>query len=92
MWILACLTAIGVLLGIAVPLPAFAILLAAILIAYGLLDGDDLRLAGRIYDLVLAAIALQAGYFLAVLTRVQIIHRFGAKRRSDSSEEKDTGH
>jgi hypothetical protein len=92
MWILACLTAIGVLLGIAVPLPAFAILLAAILIAYGLLDGDDLRLAARIYDLVLAAIALQVGYFLAVLTRVQIMRSFGAKRRTDSSEEKDTGH
>ena len=84
MWILACLTAIGVLLGIAVPLPAFAILLAAILIAYGLLDGDDLRLAARIYDLVLAAIALQVGYFLAVLTRVQIMRSLGAKRRTES--------
>jgi hypothetical protein len=92
MWILACLMAIGVLLGIAVPLPAFAILSVALLIAYGLLDGDDLRLAGRIYDLILAAIALQVGYFLAVLTRVQIMHRFGAQRRGDSSEENDTEH
>jgi hypothetical protein len=91
MWILACLT-IGVLLGIAVPLPAFAILLVALLIAFGLLDGDDFRSAGRIYDLVLAAVALQVGYFLAVLTRVQIMHRFGAQRRSDSSEENDTEH
>jgi hypothetical protein len=92
MWILACLMAIGVLLGTAVPLPAFAILSVALLIAYGLLDGDDLRLAGRIYDLILAAIALQVGYFLAVLMRVQIMHRFGAQRRSDSSEENDTEH
>lgn len=87
MWILACFAAIGVLLGIAVPLPAFAIILVAILIAYGFLDGDDLRLAGRISDLILATIALQIGYFLAILTRVQIVRRFGAKR----SEEKDTG-
>jgi len=92
MWILACFIAIGVLLGIAVPLPAFAILLVPILIAYGLLDRGDLKLAERIYDLVSAAVSLQVGYFLAILARVQIMRKFGAKRRSGSREEDHTGH
>jgi hypothetical protein len=88
---LAYLAGLGVLLGIAVPLPAFAILLIAILVLYALLGGEVFSGAGPILSLISAAVALQFGYFLAVLVRVQVIRTFGTRDLGNSSEDKDTG-
>ena len=90
MRILACFTAIGALMGIALPLPAFAVLLVVIMFGYAFLAGDDLTLVGRVYAVVLAAVALQIGYFLAVLARVQVYRKLSAKRASSSSDEADS--
>jgi hypothetical protein len=89
MRILACFTAIGALMGIALPLPAFAMLLVVIMFAYAVVAGDDLTLVGRVYAVVLAAVALQIGYFLAVLARVQVYRKLSARRASSSREEGD---
>jgi hypothetical protein len=91
MRILACFVVIGLLLGFRVPLPAFAILLVIILISYALVGGD-LSWAGRLYDLISAAVALQTGYFLTVLVRAQILSRLRTKHTSDLSEHDDTEH
>lgn len=92
MRILAGFVAVGALLGIAVPLPAFAILLVIISIAYAVLGGDDPGWAQRIYDLILAAVALQVGYFLAILARTLVRSTSTATRARDTREEKDTKH
>ena len=73
MRILACLVVVGLLLGFAVPLPAFGILLVIITISYALVGGSDLSWAGRLYDLILASVALQFGYFLTILVRTLIV-------------------
>jgi len=88
--ILSCLVVVGALLGIGVPLPAFAILLAIISVAYAALGGDHPGWAQRLYDFILAAVALQVGYFLAILGRALIWSV--ATRTRDSVEEKDTKH
>jgi hypothetical protein len=87
--ILSGFVVVGALLGIGVPLPAFAILLAIISVAYAALGGDDLGWAQRLYDLILAAVALQIGYFLAILGRTLVCSR---TRTRDTGEEKDTKH
>jgi hypothetical protein len=87
---LAYFTGLGVLLGIALPVPAFAILLIAILVIYALLGGEDFSGGGLVIDLVLATVALQCGYFLTVLARVQFNRKFGTRRLANSSDEKDT--
>ena len=92
MRILAGLVAVGALLGIAVPLPAFAILLMIISVAYAVLGGDDPGWAQRLYDLILAAVALEVGYFLAILARTLIRSTSTATRVRDTREEKDTKH
>jgi hypothetical protein len=89
--ILAGFAAVGALLGIAVPLPAFALVLVIILISYGFMGGNDVGLLGRLFDLVLAALALQAGYFVTILVRALILSK-SAKRASGSSEDEDTKH
>jgi hypothetical protein len=90
--ILAGFVAVGALLGIAVPLPAFAILLVIISISYAVLSGDDPGWIGRFYDFVLTAVALQIGYFLAILVRTLIRSKSATTRVSDAKEEKDTKH
>ena len=92
MRILACLVVVGLLLGFAVPLPAFGILLVIITISYALVGGSDLIWAGRLYDLILASVALQFGYFLTILVRMLIVAKSATKRESGSSGEKDTKH
>lgn len=92
MRILAGFVAVGALLGIAVPLPAFAILLLIISIAYAVLGGGNPGWAQRLFDLILAAVALQVGYFLAVLVRTLIRSKSRASRARDAKEEKDTKH
>jgi hypothetical protein len=86
----ASLAVLGMLMGIAVPLPAFAILLIAVLVIYALLGGEIVGGAGLIVNLIVAAVALQFGYFLAVLVRVQFIRKSGTGGLGNSSEEKDT--
>ena len=92
MRILAGSVAVGALLGIAVPLPAFAILLLIISIAYAVLGGGNPGWAQRIYDLILAAVALQVGYFLAILARTLVRSTSTATRARGAKEEKDTKH
>lgn len=90
MRILSCLVVVGALLGIGVPLPAFAILLAIISVAYAALGGDHPGWAQRLYDFILAAVALQVGYFLAILGRTLIRSKSAGTRTRD--KEKDTNH
>jgi hypothetical protein len=90
--ILAGFVAVGALLGIAVPLPAFAILLAIISVAYAVLGGDDPGWIERFYDFIFSAVALQVGYFLTILVRTLIRSKSAATRASDAKEEKDTKH
>ena len=89
---LAYLVVVGLLLGFGVPLPAFGILLVIITISYALVGGSDLSWAGRLYDLILASVALQFGYFLTILVRMLIVAKSATKRESGSSGEKDTKH
>jgi hypothetical protein len=90
--ILAGFVAVGALLGIAVPLPAFAILLVIISVAYAVLGGDDPGWVQRLYDFILAAVALQVGYFLAILVRTLVRSTSTATRARDTRGEKDTKH
>jgi hypothetical protein len=66
---LACFVAVGLVLGFLVPLRAFALLSLLALAAYAALSPGFSGL-GRIYDSIFAWIALQLGYFLAVLIYV----------------------
>ena len=84
MRILACLVVVGLFLGFGVPLPAFGILLVIITISYALVGGSDLSWAGRLYDLILASVALQFGYFLTILVRTLIVAKSATKRESGS--------
>jgi hypothetical protein len=90
--ILAGFVVVGALLGIAVPLPAFAILLVIISFAYAVLGGDDPSWAQRLYDLIFTAVALQVGYFLAVLVRTLMRSKSTASHTRDARNEKDTKH
>lgn len=92
MRILAGFVAVGALLGIAAPLPAFAILLVIISVSYAVLAGDDPGWVGRLIDFILAAVALQIGYFLTILGRTLIRSKSAATRARDAREEKDTKH
>jgi hypothetical protein len=90
---IACFVAIGVVFGFLAPLPLFAAFSIAALIAYAVFTTGFSGL-GRFYDVVFAAIALQVGYFLAVL-----IHSVSARKRDEISadagtqdeHERDTG-
>jgi hypothetical protein len=90
--ILSGFVVMGALFGIGVPLPAFAILLAIISVAYAALGANDLGWAQRLYDLISAAVALQVGYFLAILGRTLIRSKSAATRTRDTGEEEDTKH
>ena len=74
---IACFLAIGVVFGFLAPLPLFAAFSIAALIAYAVF-ATGLSGFGRLYDVVFAAVALQVGYFLAVL-----IHSVSARKRNE---------
>jgi hypothetical protein len=74
---IVCFVAIGAVFGFLAPLPAFAAFSIAALVAYAVFTTGFSGL-GRFYDVVFAAIALQVGYFLAVL-----IHSVSAQRRAE---------
>jgi hypothetical protein len=65
---LACFVAIGAVFGFVVKLPGFAICVVVILAMYAAFANGFSDL-GRAYDVILAAVALELGYFLAVLSR-----------------------
>jgi hypothetical protein len=66
---LACFVAVGLVLGFLVPLRTFALFSVVALAAYLALTAGFSGL-GRVYDAIFAWIALQIGYFLAVLVYV----------------------
>ncbi len=63
---LACFVAVGLVLGLLVPLRAFAFFSLFALGAYAALTSGFSGL-GSVYDAIFAWVALQVGYFLAVL-------------------------
>jgi hypothetical protein len=66
---LACFVAIGLVLGFLVPLSAFVLLSLLALATYIAFTSGFSEL-GPVYDAIFAWIALQVGYFLAVLIYV----------------------
>jgi small basic protein len=63
---LACFVAVGLVLELLVPLRAFAFVSLCALAAYAALTSGFSGL-GSVYDAIFAWVALQVGYFLAVL-------------------------
>ncbi len=63
---LACFVAVGLVLGLLVPLRAFVFFSLFALAAYAALTSGFTGL-GSVYDAIFAWVALQVGYFLAVL-------------------------
>jgi hypothetical protein len=90
MRIFACFAAIGALAGTVVPLPAFTVLMAAILIVYSFVGIPSISGAGFLYDVILAALAMQIGYFLAVVARILLSRRRADGKANDPHEDKDT--
>jgi uncharacterized membrane protein len=86
----ACFAAIGALAGTVVPLPAFTFLMVAVLIVYALVGGPSIIGAGALYDVILAAVALQIGYFLAVVARILLSRRRADGNVNDPHADKDT--
>jgi hypothetical protein len=76
---IACFVAIGVVFGFLAPLPLFAAFSIAALIAYAVFTTGFSRF-GRFYDVIFAGVALQVGYFLAVM-----IHAVSARKRGEMS-------
>ena len=64
---IACFVAVGLVLGLLVPLRAFVFFSLFALAAYAALTSGFSGL-GSVYDAIFAWVALQVGYFLAVLT------------------------
>jgi hypothetical protein len=90
MRIFACFAAIGALAGTVVPLPAFTVLMAAILIVYAFVGIPSISGAGFLYDVILAALAMQIGYFLAVVARILLSRRPADGKANDPHADKDT--
>jgi hypothetical protein len=67
MFSIACFIAVGLVLGLLVPLRGFALFSLFVLAAYAALTSGFSGL-GSVYDAIFAWVALQVGYFLAVLT------------------------
>jgi 4-amino-4-deoxy-L-arabinose transferase-like glycosyltransferase len=89
---IACFVAIGVVFGFLAPLPLFAAFSIAALIAYAVFTTGFSGL-GRFYDVVFAAVALQVGYFLAVLVHSQSARKryeTGAAAETQGEHERDT--
>ena len=86
----AFFAAIGALVGTVVPLPAFTVLIVAILIVYAFVGGPSISGAGRLYDVILAALALQLGYFLAVVARILLSRSRKDAGTNDPHADKDT--
>jgi hypothetical protein len=80
---LACFTAVGLLLGFFVPLPAFAIFCVVALAVYGSLTGG-FRGLERAYTLALTAAVLQLGYVLSVVAQV-LAARYFKPAKTDAS-------
>jgi hypothetical protein len=90
MRMLACFAAIGALAGTVVPLPAFAVLMVAVLIVYSFFGVPSITGARVLYDVILAAVALQIGYFLAVLARILLYPKHVDRAENDPHADKDT--
>jgi hypothetical protein len=75
---LGMLVIIGALTGTALRFSGFAFVGCAVLIVYAILDWERafLPLAA---DLVLAAVALQVGYFLSILVALTLQYRRGKR-------------
>jgi hypothetical protein len=88
---IVCFVAIGAVFGFLAPLPAFAAFSIVALIAYAVFTTGFSGL-GRFYDVVFAAVALQVGYFLAVLHSVSQRKRaeIGTPARTQSEHERDS--
>jgi hypothetical protein len=67
--------AVGLIGGFVLRLPGFTILMVGIVVAYWIILAG-MNASGEILAVVTAAIAMQVGYFLAVLVRIA-----AAKRR-----------
>jgi hypothetical protein len=74
---LAVFAGFGVLLGTAVRLPAFGLVSVVALAVYAMAGRGDATGLGRAYDVAAGAVALQVGYFIAVLSRMLLRRRVG---------------
>ena len=68
------LTALGIGLGTVFRFPAFALMMIASLVVFAVIRTIQSGGIGFMYDMLLAAIALQSGYFLTVLARIIFQH------------------
>jgi hypothetical protein len=91
---LACFVAIGLVLGFLVPLSAF-ILLSLLALATYLAFTSGFSGSGPLYDAIFAWIALQVGYFLAVLiyvARPQLLEPAAGKTPVETHVEQQQSH
>jgi heme exporter protein D len=89
---IVCFVAIGAVFGFLAPLPAFAAFSIVALITYAVFTTGFSGL-GRFYDVVFAAVALQVGYFLAILIHSVSQRKraeIGTAARTQSEHERDT--
>jgi hypothetical protein len=80
---LACFVAVGLVLGLLVPLRAFVLFSFFALFAYGAF-GPGFSGMGAVYDAIFAWIALQLGYFMAVRLYVAFPRLMEPARRPES--------
>ena len=77
------LTALGIGLGTVFQFPAFAVMMFASLVVFAVIRAGQSGGIGFMYEMLLAAIALQSGYFLTVLARI-VFRRAGRRQEPES--------
>jgi hypothetical protein len=67
-------SALGIGLGSVLRFPAFALLMIISLVMFAIIRMTQSAGIAVIYELLIAAIAMQSGYFLAILGRIAVRH------------------